>query len=145
VLQVKTIFRHCLTRVHAILSVLLGAFCCSLGITVLDFALRGVLGDWSGIAPIGRLYELPYRFAFAVGAALIVSFIALLFRYPPMTKRSEQFIFGALCGLVTIGSLFGPWISDTNVFFLICLLGAIGTSFWYRTALNPSGKARANK
>jgi hypothetical protein len=129
-------------RTLAIAYILLGAFLTSFGITVLDFAQGHITGNWSGIAPIGRLNDLPYRIAFAAGAVLLVSSLALFLRYPPIVERSKQIVFGALCGLVTIGSLLGPWISETDIFFLICSIGVIGISFCYRAAVARSAGER---
>jgi hypothetical protein len=139
---VNTILRRHLARTLAIAYILLGALFTSFAITALDFAQGHIIGDWSGIAPVGRLKNFPYRIAFSAGAVLLVSSLALFLRYPPIAERSKQIVFGSLCGLVTIGSLLGPWISKTDSFFLICSIGVIGISFCYRAALTRSASER---
>jgi uncharacterized membrane protein YuzA (DUF378 family) len=104
------------------------------GIVLIDFIQGHILGNWSGISPIGRLNDMPIRIAFAMGAALLVSSVAHFLGYPPMAERAKQIIFGGLCGLVTIGSLLGPWVLGKVVYFLIGFVGVISLTFWYRTA-----------
>jgi hypothetical protein len=122
----------CRAKTVAIFFVMLGVFLTSLGVTLLDFAQGHIFGNWSGIAPVGRLNDLPIRIACATGVSLFVNLTARFFRYPPMVQCSKQTIFGALCGLATVGSLFDPWVSGRVDFSLICFLLVIGLAFWYR-------------
>jgi hypothetical protein len=123
-------------RAVAIFYVMLGVLLTSLGVTLFEFAQGHIWGNWSGIAPVGRLHDLPIRIAYATGVALFVNLIARFFRYPPMAACSKQTIFGALCGLVTIGSLFDPLTSEKVSLSLICFLLVIGLAFWYRATLS---------
>lgn len=107
----------------------------SVAISLLDYSQGLVLADWSGVHPIYRLTAIPMRIVFAIGAAVVISTLALLLRYPPLKTRAQQILFGAACGFVTIGSLLRPWFSNENAFFSFVFTVVLLLSFWLRIRL----------
>ena len=123
------------SHANTALWVLAGASLVSVVIALLDYAQGLVLGDWSGLHPVYRLGTIPIRILLAVVAATIISTVALFAHCPPLKTRSMQIQFGAACGLVTVSSLLGPWVSRSNGFFLLVLGIALPLIFWLRIRL----------
>ena len=123
------------SHANTALWVLAGASLVSVVIAVLDYVQGLVLGDWSGVHPIYRLGIIPIRIVLAVAAAAVISAVAFLAHYPPLKTRSTQIQFGAACGLVTVSSLLGPWVSEGNTFFLLVFGIALPLIFWLRVRL----------
>lgn len=123
------------SRARTAMHVLFGALITSVVISLLDYVQGLVLADWSGLHPIYRLGLIPIWILLAIGAAVVISTAAFLLRYPPLKTRAQQILFGAACGLVSVGTLLGPWISYENAFFLFVYAIVLLLNFWLRIRL----------